>query len=352
MWRGALLMVVLLGAAACQTSRTRPSPPLGYAPLIPVLTSTDAEQRYHAARALARHDSRVVRARLRTLLEDEDPMIRNAAARSLADLGEEEAAAALIANLHRDQRTFVTTDAIHQLRALFGTDLGYDPNRGYRHQTETLEAWWRWWERRGHARPATPTPEDPHADRREALGARLDVLAETSFESEAEAWAAGKALWAALGEIAPSRNPDDVDVVARGFGGLAHRFPDQVDLWNNYALATLNAGDAATALAAYDVALSLAPDDPQLANDRGIALEALGRLDEALAAYERAAALAPDDDVARSNAGDVLAKLGRRTEAASAYRDAERLAPEKWMVHRLWLERLSARSTASRRSSD
>lgn len=329
-----------------------PAPrPSALAALLARVDGTDLEDRYLAVRALGCHDAAVARARLRVLLDDEEPMLRNAAARSLADLGEEDAAAALIANLHRDRRTYVTMDAIWHLRALFGTDLGYDPNRGYRHQTEKQAAWWAWWRARGHE--VLPEPLSPDAGeraaRRTALLADLEVQAEGPPLDEAAASAATKRFWTAAAEIAPSRDPDDVAAVRAVFGGLAFRRPDDPDLWNNFALAALNDGRAAEAEAAYQAAITLRPDDAGLRNDLGIAIEAQGRLADAEAAYREAARLAPQDDVARSNLADVLAAQGRAGEAIAAYREAERLAPEKWWYQRLWIRRLTGGEPPVRR---
>jgi len=292
------------------------------APLLLALAACAAprpEDRYRAV--LDRRD----REHLRLLLRSSDPMTRNAAARRLCDLGERDAAEALVANLHRDSRTFVATDAIWHLRALFGTDRGYDPNLGYRHQTERQKEWWDWLGR---------TPEDPppgwDADLRSGRdGVRLWVrlMEEPEFEFET---AHRDDLWRFLALLAKSRDPEDVALQERAFDGFVKRWPNNPDLWNNHALAALNNGNYEASEKSYRRALELVPKDPRLHNDYGILLEGLGRLDEAEREYRTACSLAPDDDVCRTNLADVLAKQGRRDEAIEAYREAERLAPEKW----------------------
>lgn len=329
-----------LALAGC-AARPRPSAP-GYAPLLATIGGDDAEARTRATLDLRRHDSDVVRARLRTLLTDDDVMVQNAAARALVALGEEDAAAVLIANLDRDRRTYMVTDALHHLRALYGTDRGYDPNRGYVDQTEAQERWWAWWTSRGFAR--LPAPEVPgaagFAALHEQLVPRVEAYLAPPTGADPDAWARTAALWRDLADLAPSREPAHVRLVARAFGAMAERWPAVGDLWNNFALASLNAGAFEDAERAYREALALEPEEAFLHNDLGILLEGLGRLAEAEAAYRDAIRLDPEDDVARSNLGDVLAAEGRRTEAVAAYREAERLAPEKWYYHRLWIARL------------
>ncbi|MHC5009422.1 MAG: HEAT repeat domain-containing protein [Planctomycetota bacterium] len=334
---------IVLGGCAARRSRPPSCAPSGEQITLNRAFEGEEEGRYRAIRDLVRADGPAVRAALARLLEDESPMIRNAAARSLCDLGERHAGRVLIANLHRDARTFVATDAIHHLRATFGTDLGYDPNRGYRHQTEKVAAWWAWWAGQPFGgRP--PEPESPgreSGDLRERLAEQIDAFEAAAFPDAGAEAAAVLGLWTALAELAPSRAPPDLDVLERGFALLSARRPSVVDLWNNHALIALNAGHHEAAEASYRRALALAPEDAQLHNDVGILLEGLGRLDEAEAAYRRAARLAPEDDVARANLADVLAARGRGEEAIRAYREAERLAPEKWTYHRLWIRRLT-----------
>jgi len=349
-----LVLASLFALAACAGRRPPaaapppPSPVLGYAPLLAQIEEGDAEARYHAALALRRHDSQVVKTRLRELLAHEEVLTQNAAARSLVALGEEDAAATLVANLHRDRRTFMVTDAIYHLECLYGTDRGYDPNKGYRHQTQGQARWQAWLASRGiDVRPEPPHPEaEALGAAYEALAPRVEAYAARPPGDDADAWVKAAALWKDLGTLAPSREPDHVALVARGFGVLAERWPDQAPLWNNHALASLNDGRYEDAERAYRRALALLPDDAFLHNDTGILLECLGRFGEAEAMYRRAIELEPTDDVWRANLGDVLRAQRRVAEAIAAYREAERLAPEKWYYHRLWLGRLETPARA------
>ncbi len=350
--RSFLRLVVLVPLALAAGCRSHPAAqpqtarPLGYAPLLQIVNTGTDEARYHALLALARHDSAVVRARLRSYLAHEHALTRNAAARALVDLGEEDAAATLIANLHRSERTYVVTDAIYHLHALYGTDRGYEPNRGYRHQTEAQEAWWTWGEERGLARTPPPAEFDPNQNARLALAASLRDFVSGAADGEATdegaAWTAAEKLWQDAGAIASSRHLDDVATVAGVFQALAARYPEHVSLQNNAALSALNDGREEKAEEAYARAIALEGEDPDLWNDYGILREARGRLDAAEEAYRRATELAPDDDIPWSNLGDVRRKRGRTDEARGAYLVAERLAPEKWYYHRLWQRRLGS----------
>jgi tetratricopeptide (TPR) repeat protein len=341
-----LALPSLFALTACAGNRPgprrQPTTRLGYAPLLARIDGGDAEARYHATLALGRHDSRVVKARLQALLEHEDVLTQNAAARALVALGEEDAAGTLIANLHRDRRTYMVTDAIHHLAALYGTDRGYEPNLGYRHQTEAQARWAAWFEARGHV--LVPEPAHPDAASfaalHEALAPRVAACVAEPAGDDPDAWVRAAALWKDLGELGPSREPAHVALVAEGFGALAERWPDQAPLWNNHALASLSDGRYENAERAYRKALALLPEDAYLHNDFGILLEGLGRLAEAEALYREAIRLDPQDDVWRTNLGDVLRQQGRTAEAIAAYREAERLAPEKWYYHRLWIGRL------------
>jgi tetratricopeptide (TPR) repeat protein len=261
------------------------------------------------------------------LARDADPMMRNAIARRLHERERWYAAKLLIENLHRDQRTFVCADAIYHLRALFGTDRGYNPNRGYRHQTEKQRAWWDWWAQRFGREPPPPEPAE-----------KIDLAPWRRTD-----WSHEEILkrWEELAPLAGSRKPEHVRLVRVAFRHFAEAWPEHPDLWNNYALAALNDGRWEEAERAYRRALALRPEDPSLHNDLGILLEGLGRLHEAERRYREACRLAPEDGVCRTNLADVLAALGRADEAKAAYRAAERLAPEKWYYHRLWIRRLA-----------
>ncbi|MHC4730703.1 MAG: tetratricopeptide repeat protein [Planctomycetota bacterium] len=304
----------LLLAAACSTPQGRARR----------LRELPDESRYHAARR--ERDLRV----LRRVIRDADPLTRNAIARALCERGDPGSAWILIVNLHRDQRTFVCTDAIYHLRAVFGDDKGYNPNRGYRHQTRKQREWWDWFAKQPFGVPA------PELEPAEAID--LEPWRRTD-------WTHDEILerWEELAPLAGSRRPEHVHLVCVAFEGFAAAWPEHPDLWNNLALAALNDGDYELSERAYRRALRLKPKDANLQNDLGILLEGLGRLEEAALHYREAGRLAPEDDICRSNLADVLAALGRTEEAVASYRAAERLAPEKWYYHRLWIRRLESR---------
>ena len=304
----------LLAAAACSTPQGRTE----------TLRDLPDEQRYHAV--LRERDPRV----LRRAVYDADPLTRNAIARAFLEQGDPGWAWMLIDQLHRDQRTFVCADAIYHLRAIFGDDKGYNPNLGYRHQTETQQEWWDWYAKQPFGVPA-PEPEP---------------AAETDLESWRRTdWTHEEILarWEELAELAAEREPGCVHLVRVAFEGFAAAWPEHPDLWNNLALAALNDGEYGLSERAYRRALRLEPEDANLRNDLGILLEGLGRLEEATLQYREACRLAPEDDLWRANLADVLAALGRTDDAIAAYREAERLAPEKWYYHRLWIRRLESR---------
>jgi tetratricopeptide (TPR) repeat protein len=303
----------------------------------------DEEQRYFATLNLSRFGEAAL-PDLEHLLTSPEPMTRNAAARTLCDLGVPRAARALIDNLHPDRRTFVATDAVYHLRAVFGTGLGYDPNLGYRHQAEKQDEWWTWWATQPFGEAVVR--DDPDADRRALRRAawhdRIQTFQATRFETPEQERAAIRELWKALAGRR-SRHPDDVADEEHAFALFVDRWPENPDLWNNYALAALNNGDYDTARSAYQLALDLRPGDASLYNDFGILLEGLGRLTEAEAHYRKACRFDPKSDVAAANLADVLRERGFPDKAIKWYRVAERLAPDKWPYHRLWLRRLERR---------
>jgi len=322
------LPVFVLFVAACAS-----------APRDPFADMTE-EERYYAVLHLADQPGAATIAELRRHVESQEPMTRNAAARALCELGERDAAATLIENLDRDQRTFVTMDAIWHLRALFGSDLGYDPDRGYKNQTERQQAWRAWFARQPFGRPLAPPArvEKPETVAlRQELHARLAAWKRKAPDPVPDF----QTSYGRAGELfAASRAPDDMALLEAYVGALCRFHPETSRAFNGHALTALNNGDYETAERSYRRALELAPDSSQLWNDIGILLEGLGRLEEALAAYDRACELSPGDDVCWSNRGDVLRKLDRTDEAIAAYRGAEEIAPEKWCYHRLWIGRL------------
>ncbi len=119
-------LIWFVGCTPCPCPPAAPSQ--GAAPRVAVIPQTDEERRYAEIRADRPGTASEIRLTLIAASDGGSPILRNAAARALLDRGVEDAARWLIQNLHRDQRTFVVTDAIYHLREVFGTDLGYEPN--------------------------------------------------------------------------------------------------------------------------------------------------------------------------------------------------------------------------------
>ncbi len=335
---GVLACCVFAVCAGCVHPASR-----GVDALEQTLRSGTEEERYGAARALATRPGSRSRALLREQLKSPDAMTRNAAARSLCDLGDPEASEVLIANLDRAARTFVATDAIYHLRKLFGTDRGYDPNLGYLHQTVTQQDWWDWFAAQdfGSMHAAAEAPDPERERMRAEAQEHVRGFEEARFERDRAQYERILQLWKELAPLAASRDPEDLRVVERGFELFAARWEENVDLWNNHALAALQLGLWERAEHSYRRALALRPESTGLHNDYGILLEGLGRLEDAEEQYRTAARLDPKDDIARTNLADVLRKQGRTQEAVAAYREAEILAPDKWPYHRLWIGRLN-----------
>jgi type III secretion system low calcium response chaperone LcrH/SycD len=74
----------------------------------------------------------------------------------------------------------------------------------------------------------------------------------------------------------------------------------------------LAAGNAQGALAAYDVAIKLAPDDAQAHVGRAEVKLALGQKPQAIEDLRRAASLAPEDDPVARKANAMITSLSRR----------------------------------------
>jgi len=88
--------------------------------------------------------------------------------------------------------------------------------------------------------------------------------------------------------------------------------------YHRQGVASLNAGDFAGALAAFDAALELAPLVFALHCDRGNALAMLRRLEQAIEAYDRALALEPAQPRALYNRAMALIQLQRWDDALAS----------------------------------
>ena len=93
------------------------------------------------------------------------------------------------------------------------------------------------------------------------------------------------------------------------------------------AVALMNAGQLAEALAGYDAVLALVPAHIPSLNNRGIVLDRLGRHAEAVLSFEAALSIDPKDPLALNNRGEALQKLMRGQEALASYEEAIAAAP-------------------------
>ena len=99
---------------------------------------------------------------------------------------------------------------------------------------------------------------------------------------------------------------------------------------NRTAAVTFNAGDFASARAAYERSLVQRPDDPETLNNLGQVLVRLNLPTEAIARFERAIALAPTKSAYHFNLAHTVAQLGQLDRAVTEYREAVRLFPDDY----------------------
>jgi Flp pilus assembly protein TadD len=99
---------------------------------------------------------------------------------------------------------------------------------------------------------------------------------------------------------------------------------------NRTAAATFNAGDFASARAAYERSLVQRPDDPETLNNLGQVLVRMNQPTEAIARFERAIALAPTKSAYHFNLAHTVAQLGQLDRAVTEYREAVRLFPDDY----------------------
>jgi eukaryotic-like serine/threonine-protein kinase len=85
--------------------------------------------------------------------------------------------------------------------------------------------------------------------------------------------------------------------------------------------------------AAFRAAIRLKPDLAILRNNLGDTLSLQGKLSEAIAEYREAIRLQPDDASAHDKLGSALRDQGKRDEAAAAFRTAIRLKPDYALAH-------------------
>jgi tetratricopeptide (TPR) repeat protein len=97
-----------------------------------------------------------------------------------------------------------------------------------------------------------------------------------------------------------------------------------------YVLAVVQAtlGEHESALANYELALTIHPHHAEALSNRGNTLKALKRLEDALESYDRALALQPDYVLALTNRGAVLFDLKRYDQALESYNRALAIRPD------------------------
>ena len=99
---------------------------------------------------------------------------------------------------------------------------------------------------------------------------------------------------------------------------------------NRTAAATFNAGDFASARAAYERSLVQRPDDPETLNNLGQVLVRMNQPTDAIVRFERAIALAPTKSAYHFNLAHTVAQLGQLDRAVTEYREAVRLFPDDY----------------------
>lgn len=94
--------------------------------------------------------------------------------------------------------------------------------------------------------------------------------------------------------------------------------------------AAFNAGDFASARAAFERSLVQRPDDPETLNNLGQVLVRMDQPTDAIARFERAIALAPAKAAYHFNLAHTVAQLGQLDRAVTEYREAVRLFPDDY----------------------
>jgi Flp pilus assembly protein TadD len=108
---------------------------------------------------------------------------------------------------------------------------------------------------------------------------------------------------------------------------LRHR-PDDIEAWNELALAVWRQGRAAEAESIYRQAREIQPDDFRILTNLGVVLYDQDRIDEAGESYRQALQHQPDAFTARMNLGVVLSDQGKFDEAMECLNRACQLQPD------------------------
>lgn len=132
---------------------------------------------------------------------------------------------------------------------------------------------------------------------------------------------------AELRQAALRRRDSDVLAAARLLAAAAQLAPQDLDLQVSVAIAWLEAGEPATALATLDALLAHGCDEPPVHDARGHALHALGRLHEAAQAFRAAIACGTGGADALNRLGVVLFQAGDVGGARQSFERALVLQP-------------------------
>lgn len=109
--------------------------------------------------------------------------------------------------------------------------------------------------------------------------------------------------------------------------------PHHADALHLLGVATLQGGDAATAVTLIDQAIALCPTNPEFHLNQAIALRAQGRLEAALDCHDRALVLNPDLLNGHLGRAALQKALGRLDAAATSYERALALRPDLAEAH-------------------
>ena len=113
-------------------------------------------------------------------------------------------------------------------------------------------------------------------------------------------------------------------------GGLDHIDTPATDFYRLFdeAVQLSDKKDYATAIPAWEKAVSLDPSDARAHNNFGIALAGAGRIADAIAEYEKSLTLNANNSQTENNLGSALAIAGNLAEAQRHFENARRINPD------------------------
>jgi tetratricopeptide (TPR) repeat protein len=123
--------------------------------------------------------------------------------------------------------------------------------------------------------------------------------------------------------------------------------PTQADVWYLYGVACQALNRADEALAAYERVVQLRPDHADAYNQTGMLLASRGRFADAVGCFRRALALQPLRPEVLNNLGVALTRQGSAAEAEACYRRAVELRPDYAEAHNNLGSLLTARERAA-----